>query len=113
MEATMSKENLVKLLEAASADAQLMKELQASENFQEIKTLASARGFDLGDLSADEANRALEGMSSTDSEAELSDEQLENVAGGYLKLGDVKFDVFERPDKNVGATKPSCQLCVD
>lgn len=109
----MSKENLVKLLEAAAADEQLMKELQASENYREIKDLADARGYDLGDLSADEANRTMAALNSSTAEAELSDEQLEDVAGGYLKLGDIKFDVFKRPEKNVGASKPSCQMCVD
>ena len=78
----MSRENLVKLLEAASADEQLMQQLQSSENFQEIKKLATGQGFDLGDLSAEEAKRTI-GVITGEITEELSDEELELVAGGW------------------------------
>jgi predicted ribosomally synthesized peptide with nif11-like leader len=105
----MSKENLVRLLEAASSDDQLMQELQSSENFQEIKKLASAQGFDLGDLSAEEANRTMAAMTGTANDAELSDEDLDEVAGGFS----LNFEKITR--KGIGGaggtSAPSCQAC--
>ena len=107
----MSNENLVKLLEAASSDDQLMQQLQSSENFQEIKKLASAQGYDLGDLSAEEANRTMAAITGNLDDAELSDEELDEVAGGIS----LNFEKITR--KGIGGaggtSAPSCQLCVD
>lgn len=105
----MSNENLVKLLEAASTDAQLMQQLQNSENFQEIKKLASARGYDLGNLSVEEANRTMAAMTGTANDAELSDEQLDEVAGGFS----LNFEEIKRINRKQIGSAPSCQMCVD
>jgi predicted ribosomally synthesized peptide with nif11-like leader len=77
----MSKENLVKLLEAAAADEQLMQQLQSTKSYEEVKNLARQQGFDLGDLSEEEAGRTV-GVVTGEITEELTDEELEMVAGG-------------------------------
>ena len=78
----MSKENLVKLMQVAAEDEQLQQQLQNADSYEEVKTLAQEQGFDLGDLSAAEAQRTIDVVSGAVTE-ELSDEELELVAGGF------------------------------
>ena len=78
----MSKENLVKLMEAATEDEQLMQQLQSADSYEAVKTLAAAQGFDLGDLSTEEAQRTVDVLTGGAS-GELSEEELEMVAGGF------------------------------
>lgn len=79
----MSKENLVKLLEAASADEQLRQKLQNTTSYEEIKSVASEHGFDLGNLSEKKAMRIYTLATGADQEEEeLSEGELDMVAGG-------------------------------
>lgn len=93
----MSKENLVKLLEAASTDEQLRQQLESADNFKEIKALAEQRGFDLGNLSIKEAMRLYKlAMGTTPGEGELSEGELDMVAGGggkFTKSSGISFKV--------------------
>lgn len=82
----MSKENLIKLLETATVDEQLMQQLQNTTGYEEIKSVAGEHGFDLGNLSEEEAGRTV-GVVTGEVQEELTDEELEMVAGG------VKCDV--------------------
>ena len=77
----MSKENLVKLLEAAAADETLGQQLQSASSYEEVKDIARQQGFDLGDLSGEEAGRLI-GVITGEITEELTDEELELVAGG-------------------------------
>ena len=99
----MSKENLVKLMEAATADEQLMQQLQSADSFEAIKTLAAERGLDLGDLSEAEAQRTLDVLTGQITE-ELSDEELEMVAGGAYDLNpnDLSFNIGMPPTLKKG-----------
>ena len=78
----MSKENLVKLIETAAEDEQLGQQLQHASSYEAVKVLAAVRGLDLGDLSAEEAQRTVDVLSGTAS-GELSDEEMELVSGGF------------------------------
>ena len=80
----MSKENLVKLLEAAAADEQLMQQLRSTSSYEEVKSLARQQSLDLGDLSEEDAGHVVRVVTGEISE-ELSDEELEMVAGGVGK----------------------------
>jgi predicted ribosomally synthesized peptide with nif11-like leader len=77
----MSKENLVKLMQAAAENEQLGQQLQSASSYEEVKNLARQQGFDLGDLSAEAAGRTVDVLSG-EASGELSDEELELVAGG-------------------------------
>ena len=55
----MSKENLIKLMEATAEDEQLKQQWQRADSYEEIKNLASQQNFDLGDLSQEEATRTI------------------------------------------------------
>lgn len=81
----MSKENLGKLLEAAGEDEQLLQQLQSVSSYEEVKNLARQQGFDLGDLSEEEAKRTIQVITGTVTE-ELTDEELEMVAGGVTEF---------------------------
>ena len=87
----MSKENLIKLMEAAAGDEQLKQQWQSADSYEKIKNLARQQSLDLGDLSQEEAARTI-GVATGVITDELSDEELELVAGG------VKCDVH--PWKN-------------
>ncbi len=87
----MSKENLVKLMEVAAADEQLMQKLQSADSYEVVKSLATARGFELGDLSAEEAQRTVQVLSGAANE-ELSEEELELVAGGQITYSDIVWE---------------------
>ena len=82
----MSKQNLIKLMQAAAEDETLQQQLQKTESYEAIKNVAREQGFDLGDLSEEEARRTA-GVVTGEFSEELSDEELELVAGG------VKCDV--------------------
>jgi predicted ribosomally synthesized peptide with nif11-like leader len=86
----MSKENLVKLLQAAAEDEQLGQQLQSTSNYEELKSLARTQGFDLGDISEAEVKRTVGIVTGTITE-ELTDEELEMVAGGFV-YGKVTWD---------------------
>ena len=72
----------MKLLEAAADDDQLGQQLQSASSYEEIKRLARQQGFDLGDLSEEEAQRTADVLTGQAS-GELSEEELELVAGGF------------------------------
>ena len=67
----MSEEQLKAFLEAVKADAELQEKLKAAKDVEAVVEIAKAAGFV---ISAEELKRA---------QAELSDEELEGVAGGY------------------------------
>ena len=99
----MSKENLVKLLEAAAEDEQLGQQLQSASSYKEVKSLARQQGFDLGDLSEEEAGRTV-GVVTGEISEELSDEELELVAGGF-NIGmppTLKFNIGMPPTLKTG-----------
>ena len=79
----MSKENLIKLMEAAAADEQLGQQLQSASSYEEVKNLARQQGFDLDDLSEEEAARTF-AVATGEINDELADEELELVAGGFV-----------------------------
>ncbi|QBE69401.1 hypothetical protein SynWH8101_1819 [Synechococcus sp. WH 8101] len=66
----MSEEQLKAFLEAVKADAGLQEKLKAAENVDAVVVIAKAAGFV---ISAEDLKRA---------QAEISDEELEGVAGG-------------------------------
>ena len=78
----MSKENLVKLMGAAAVDEQLMQQLQSAGSYEEVKNLARQQGFDLGNVSEEDAARTF-AVATGEINDELSDEELELVAGGF------------------------------
>jgi predicted ribosomally synthesized peptide with nif11-like leader len=78
----MSKQNLVKLMQAAGENEQLSARFQQAGSFEAVKTLATEQGFDLGDLSEAELERTVQVITGEITE-ELSDEELELVAGGF------------------------------
>ena len=78
----MSKQNLIKLMQTALEDEQLLARLQQADSFETVKTLAAERGLDLGNLSAEEARRTMDIFTGQISD-ELSDEELELIAGGF------------------------------
>jgi predicted ribosomally synthesized peptide with nif11-like leader len=78
----MSKENLIKLMQTAADDEQLLEQLQSTTTYEDVKNVAARQGLDLGDLSADEAQRTM-GVITGQITEELSDEELELVAGGF------------------------------
>ena len=90
----MSKENLVKLLEVATADEQLGQQMQRANSYEDIKALARTQGFDLGNLSEAEAKRMIDVMTGAVTD-ELSDEELELVAGGNFEEVKVTFKRFK------------------
>ncbi|MCB0196145.1 MAG: Nif11-like leader peptide family RiPP precursor [Anaerolineae bacterium] len=100
----MSRENLIKLLETTASNASLKKQL-LNKNYEEIKSVAQVHGFDLGDLTEEEANRTIDVLAGTISD-ELSDEELELVAGG----GSGKMFNIEQIKRNSsqGSSKPGC-----
>ena len=66
----MSEEQLKAFLEAVKADAGLQEKLKAAKNVDAVVEIAKAAGFA---ISADEIQK---------SQAEISEEELESVAGG-------------------------------
>lgn len=79
----MSRDNLVKLLEAASTNEKLMGQLQKAASYEEIKRVAGTNGFDLGNLSEEEAMRIYSLAAGEEEEGEeLSEDELDMVAGG-------------------------------
>lgn len=78
----MSKQNLIRFMQVMAKDEQLLAQFQQADNFEAIKTLAREQGLDLGDLNATESQRTVEVISGEITE-ELSDEELELVAGGF------------------------------
>ena len=70
----MSEEQLKAFLEAVKADAGLQEKLKAASDADAVVVIAKAAGFV---ISADDLKQA---------QSELSEEELESVAGGYLNL---------------------------
>ena len=99
----MSKENLIKLMQAAAEDEQLQQRLQNADGYETVKNLARQQGFDLGDLSEEEAGRTV-GVVTGEISEELSDEELELVAGGF-NIGmppTLKFNIGMPPTLKTG-----------
>jgi predicted ribosomally synthesized peptide with nif11-like leader len=72
----MSEEQLKAFLEAVKADAGLQEKLKAAENVDAVVEIAKAAGFRM--ISAEDLKKR--------AQADLSDEELEGVAGGVLEL---------------------------
>jgi predicted ribosomally synthesized peptide with nif11-like leader len=70
----MSEEQLKGFLEAVKADAGLQEKLKAAADADAVVAIAKAAGFV---ISAEELNRA---------QAEVSEEELEGVAGGIIDM---------------------------
>ena len=85
----MSKQNLVKLMEAAAVNEQLRQQLHEAGSYEAIKTLAYARGFDLSNLSLEEAQRIVDVITGEATD-ELSNEELAMVADGWLDFEEIK-----------------------
>ena len=92
----MSKESLVKLMQAAAEDEQLKTKLQNVRSYEELKAVAQEKGFALGDLSAEQAQRTIGVV--TGHTIELTDAELASVAGGW---GDVEW-LGVKGDSRVG-----------
>ena len=75
----MSEEQLKAFLEAVKADAGLQEKLKAAKDVDAVVAIAKAAGFV---ISVDELKK---------SQAEISDEELEGVAGGGLGWFDSIF----------------------
>ena len=69
----MSQENLVKLMQAAAEDEQLTAKLQNARSYEEVKNVAQQKGFELGDLSPEQAQRTI-GVVTGQITEELTDE---------------------------------------
>ena len=72
----MSEEQLKAFLEKVKADTSLQEKLKAASDANAASAIAKEAGFS---ISADEFTKA--------QSTELSDEELEGVAGGFLSLG--------------------------
>ena len=72
----MSEEQLKAFLEAVRADAGLQEKLKAANDADSVVEIAKAAGFQ---ISAEELKKA---------QAEVSEEELEDVAGGHNYLSD-------------------------
>ena len=72
----MSEEQLKAFLEAVKADASLQEKLKAAGDADAVIALAKAAGFA---ISADDLKKA----QSEISQSEISEDELEGVAGGY------------------------------
>lgn len=78
----MSKENFAKFLQATAADQQLRQKFENAKTLEDVKNLAREQGYDLGDLSSEEAARTFDVVTGEIQKKELSEEELELVAGG-------------------------------
>jgi predicted ribosomally synthesized peptide with nif11-like leader len=78
----MSEEQLKAFWEAVQADAGLQEKLSAFKDADAIVAIAKAAGFE---ISVEEVARA---------QAELSDEQLTDVAGGFTKAENTISQAF-------------------
>ena len=75
----MSEEQLKAFLEAVKADAALQEKLKAAKDVDAVVEIAKAAGFV---ISAEELKK---------SQAEISEEELEGVAGGTIILATIPF----------------------
>ncbi len=83
----MSKENLIKLFEAAVTDESLGEQLQKVQNYDEFKSVAAKHGCNLDELTESDAVKIVGELAAAaeqeeKSGEELSDQELEAVAGG-------------------------------
>lgn len=85
----MSKQTLVKLMEAAAVNEQLRQQLQEAGSYEAKKALASARGFNLGHLSLADAKRTVDVLTGEVSD-NLSNEELALVSDGCLNFEAIK-----------------------
>ena len=95
----MSKENLVKLMEAVASDPQLEQQWQHAASYQAIKTLAHKLDIDLGDLSEQEAVRTIGVVTGAITE-ELSEGELDLVTGGFKNSGGLDHCLKLGPPKS-------------
>ena len=94
----MSEEQLKAFLEAVKADAGLQEKLKAAKNVDAVVEIAKAAGFA---ISADEIQK---------SQAEISEEELESVAGGGERGG----ELFSRETclvDCIGTGRGTCVAC--
>lgn len=111
----MSKENLIKLLEAAMADKQLRQQLESAPNYEEFKNLAGQHGFDLGSLSEAEAAQTFALAAGSElGDTELSEGQLDMVAGGRGTVSkgiSFKLDVVNRDGGSSNNSEKYVVIC--
>ena len=78
---TMSEEQLKAFLEAVKADPVLQEKLKAAGDGDAVVAIAKTAGFT---ISAEDLQRA---------QAEISEEELEGVSGGYVCVGSHSYGV--------------------
>jgi predicted ribosomally synthesized peptide with nif11-like leader len=78
----MSEEQLKAFLEKIQGDTNLQEKLKAAADANDVAAIAKEAGFS---VSADDINKA---------QSEISDEQLEVVAGGGTRAGTCSFKPF-------------------
>ena len=83
----MSEEQLKAFWEAVQADAGLQEKLSAAKHADAVVAIAKAEGFE---ISAKELRRA---------QAEISEEELEGVAGGQIDAHEMLIDIYHNNEK--------------
>lgn len=84
----MSQENLAKLLRTATEDASVMEKVINAGSFSELKTIAGEQGYDLGNLSEQDAKLFMRFVTNAVDQDELSEQELKAIAGGIVIIGD-------------------------
>ena len=98
----MSKENLISFLQSVTNDAQLSARLQKQVSYDDFKAIAKDRGFDLGDLSPEDARAIMQIVTGQTSE-KLTANELEMVAAGARKVyGDIDGIRESIPEDTLG-----------
>ncbi len=79
----MSKEAVIKLIEAADSNPTLLKQLHSAQGPEVVLAIAAERGFKFSEA---ELLAVMQEKQLSFANEELSDEQLAAVAGGKLKI---------------------------
>jgi predicted ribosomally synthesized peptide with nif11-like leader len=74
----------IAFMEKAQSDPELLKRVKSAETYEQLQEVALSAGFDLGTLTKEEA-AALAG-GDVGALGELSDADLEKVAGGFSQI---------------------------
>ena len=83
----MSKQALVEFMQTAAADESVLAEILQTTGASDFVALAKRKGFELGDLTADDIQRMLASIMGLGATQELTDEELDMVsAAGLSKL---------------------------
>jgi predicted ribosomally synthesized peptide with nif11-like leader len=83
----MSKQALVEFMQTAATDESVLAEILQTTGASDFVALAKRKGFELGDLTADEIQRMLASIMGLGATQELTDEELDMVsAAGLSKL---------------------------